>query len=88
MIHTNSLMAYVDLLESIGQRQMQVYKCIEENENISNREIAEKLYLPINCVTGRVKELRDRKLVLQSGNKIDQITKKQVSTWKVKRRLR
>ena len=88
MIHTNSLMAYVDLLESIGQRQMQVYKCIEENENISNREIGEKLYLPINCVTGRVKELRDRKLVLQSGNKIDQITKKQVSTWKVKRRLR
>lgn len=35
-----------------------------------------------------VKELRDRKLVLQSGNKVDQITKKQVSTWKVKRRLR
>ena len=87
-MNQNSLLAYVDILESLPSRQMQVYKCIEEHEPISNKQISKTLFLAINCITGRVKELRDQGVVIKYDDTIDSNTKKKVSRWRVKHKLR
>lgn len=88
MIQETSLLAYIEVLENIGQRQMQVYKIIEQHGPMSNTQISEKLYLPINCITGRTNELRKQKLIINSKKDICPITKKRVMFWKVKHKLK
>ena len=58
-IQITSLKAYADVLETLGDRQIQVYKAIKDLRSANNLMIAERVGLPINSVTPRVKELRD-----------------------------
>lgn len=53
---------------------------IRKNPGISNQEIAEKLRWPINCVTPRVKELREKGRVREAGDKYA-VTGRKVKTW-------
>lgn len=50
--------AYQTIYSKIGDKQRQVFEAIEELGVASNEEIADHLNWPINCVTGRVTELR------------------------------
>ena len=57
LMQGTSLYAYNDILDSLGERQSKVLKVIIKQGPISNREIMQELNLPINCITGRTREL-------------------------------
>ena len=58
-IRITSLKAYADVLETLGERQTQVYRALKDLRSANNLMIAERMCLPINSVTPRIKELRD-----------------------------
>jgi len=63
MIQQTSLLAYSEVLENLGERQLLVLKVIDKIEPCNNTQIANYLNLPINYITPRVHELRKLKLV-------------------------
>lgn len=65
----------------LGGRRKQVLDAIDKMVDPNNREIALFLELPINCITGRVKELRDMGLVEAKSKKEDTLTKTETTTW-------
>jgi hypothetical protein len=82
LIQQTSLEAFNIVYADLGDRQREVYDIIRDNFGICNKEIAEKLLLPINCITGRVKELRDLGMVMHDSYKIND--NRRVMTWKVR----
>ena len=48
----------------------------------TNRELSELLRLPINCITPRVKELREKGHVIEAGSKFDNVTQRNVTVFK------
>ena len=81
-VQVTSLEAWECLQPTLGKLQRMVYNIIKVYPGLCNREISEIMGKPINCVTPRVKELRDHGLVFCSGYKIDPLTGKRVMTWK------
>ena len=71
-VATTSLIAYSGIIRKLARSQYGVLKCIQASGPITNKEISELMNLPINKITGRCKELRDRKLVRQHGIKISE----------------
>jgi len=51
----------------LPEKRRMVYEVILENHSITRKKIAKILGWPINCVTGRVKELLDANLVKEDG---------------------
>ncbi len=82
-----SLLAYVGVLENLGERQMQVYKAIADLKSCSNTMISSYLHLPINCIVGRTNELRKMKVVIQDKKDICPITNKIVIFWRIRKCL-
>ena len=82
-VRETSILAYCEVLENLGERQQEVYKSIKELKSCSNSMISKYLNLPINCITGRVNELRKRGVVMQSKKDTCPITGKKVLFWKV-----
>ena len=72
--------SYRKLQNDLGRRQTEVLNALDTP--LSNREIAEHLNLPVNSVTGRVKELRERGLVCANRTKYDNTTERTVVEWK------
>jgi len=73
-VRQTSLLAYKEIKPELGARQRQVFEVILTHPGLCNREIAQILNLPINCVTGRCKELREHEpgvppLVIEFGTK-------------------
>lgn len=72
----------------LPKRQKEVYLHIQwktfMGKDVSNREISKALGLPINSVTGRVKELRDDGLVVEGCIRWDSVTRRNVTAWKAK----
>ena len=83
MIQETSLEAYSDIAPELGTMQNMVYNVLKVYPDSSNHDLSRILSKPINSVTPRVKELRDKGLVVCSGHKTDEITSKRVMTWKV-----
>ena len=83
MIQPTSLEAYKILIPNLGERQQQIYDIIIKHSNVSNLDISRISILPINSITPRVKELRDKGLVILSGYKKDHITQKRMMCWSV-----
>lgn len=65
----------------IGKRQEMVKDALLGYGPMSNRQISQLLNLPINSITPRVKELRNKKLVEQIGTARDAETGKTVIIW-------
>lgn len=82
VIQETSLEAYEILLPNLGKMQSRIYNILKIYPNSSNLDISRFINKPINGVTPRVKELRDKGLVVQSGHKVDQETKRRVMTWR------
>jgi hypothetical protein len=57
-VSSTSKNAYNAIYSKIGDKQRKVYEAIGELGIATNEQIAEYLDWPINCVTGRVTELR------------------------------
>lgn len=83
MIQQTSIEAYDCIYDDLGHRQQEVYDVIENHIDVCNQDISMILSIPINCVTGRVKELRDLGFVYHAGYKIND-NNKRVMTWKVR----
>jgi len=84
MIQVTSLESFMEILPELGELQGIVYNAIKTYPGLSNREIANVIGKPINCVTPRVKELRNMGLVVNIGIKFDEYTNRNVMIWKVK----
>lgn len=69
MIQSTSLEAFRVLEPNLGHHQETVLTVINSHPDMCNKEIASFLMWSINCVTPRVKELRDKGLVYHSCNK-------------------
>ena len=82
MIQETSLEAYKVLKPELGEQQETVYNTIIGHPGMSNHDIARYLGWEINRVTPRVKELRDKGLVILSHYKTDSITGRSVICWK------
>jgi predicted transcriptional regulator len=68
VIQQTSLFAYREAKEHLGEKQRRVYDLLSEHYGpMCNQEIANHLHWPINCVTPRVKELRDMGYVKENG---------------------
>jgi len=83
VIQETSLEAFKIIQMELGIKQQQVYDMLSVNPHVCNRELAMLLEWDINRVTPRVKELRDKGLVICSGKKIDEGTRMKVMCWKV-----
>jgi len=84
MIQQTSLESWGKLQNSLGRRQREVLTVLQERP-ASNRELAELLFLPINSVTGRVKELRSLGYVKLRAVKYDAVTDRRVNEWEARR---
>jgi len=81
-VQQTSIEAYDCIYDDLGKKQKEVYDVIEQYVGVCNQDIAEILGWGINCVTPRVKELRDFGLVRQGGYKLNS-NGYRVMTWKV-----
>ncbi len=78
-----SLQAWHQIKNRRGTNQQKVYNMIVYLGEANNRELSEILNWPINRITPRVKELRDKRLVGVSRTGKDQKTKRMTIYWKV-----
>lgn len=84
MITQTSLQAYNRIKEEIGERQLQVYQTLKELLYATNTMISKKIKLPINSITPRIFELRQKGLVEYSHTSWCPITKMKAKYWKCK----
>ena len=68
-MHSNSIIAYKDIMETIPPSRQQVMRVIRKRKKITRQDIAEALGWQINSVTGRVTELLNLGLIYESGTK-------------------
>lgn len=84
MIQDTSLQAYNEIYADLGERQADVFQALKYLEYATNTMVADHLGIPINCVTGRCKELRDKGLVVESHKSWCAINKKSKAIyWKL-----
>ena len=81
MITDTSLLAFEKIKPSLGERQFQVFKAFKKLEYATNTMVSNYLNLPINCITGRCKELRDKNLLKRSHISTCPITKNRAQYW-------
>lgn len=82
MIQSTSQEAYDSIVETLGDRQMQVFNVLKRIEPACNRVIAVAADLPINEITPRISELR-YKGVVEQAYKANDITGRKVIYWKI-----
>ena len=86
MIQQTSLQSYLDIGDSLGNRQLQALAIFRRSplNDFTNTELAYCLELPINRVTPRVYELRSKGYIVQSTVRYCRITGKRVIAWKLR----
>ena len=67
-MNQNSLDAYRKQQEVRGSCRRAVYEEIKKHKAITAKEIAKKLGWPINTVTPRLCELRERGMIVEGGH--------------------
>lgn len=80
-VQQTSLFAFNQVRPHLGAKQAAVYRIIVTNPGIDNLGIAEKLHMPINSITPRVKELREMKRVKECGKHHSNVTGRLVMGW-------
>ena len=88
MIQSTSLEAFYSIIGELNYRQKQIFDAIDKYKSVSNLDISRLLQLPINSVTPRVLELRNKGLVVCDGYKIDRITERRMKTWRCVKNVR
>lgn len=58
---------YSMIKPDLPEKRRMVFEVIIANKRVTRKRIAELLGWPINCVTGRVKELLDANLIKEDG---------------------
>lgn len=81
-MRSTSLEAFDKIKPELPGRESQVFNALIKLEFATNAMIAKYLNLPINCVTGRTKGLRDKKLVVESHKSWCPVTKNKAIYWR------
>lgn len=68
MTHAHSRIAYRSIDTIRGPACRKVYRAIMDNAPATRQDVAEILGWPINCVTGRVRELLDSNYIEERGS--------------------
>lgn len=74
--------SYEEIRDDLPTMQRRVFASLWNDHPASNNDLARRLEVYPHQITGRVKELRDKNLVVQDGQKTDFETGKTVSTWR------
>ena len=82
-----SILAYAEVLETLGERQREVYKVLLKLKSCNNVMIANYLRLPINSITPRINELRKKHIVMMDKKELCPFTKRLTCYWRVRRVL-
>lgn len=77
-----SIQAWESVRDSLGEKQMNVYKVLKYLKQANDKMIAKQLNWPINCVTNRRGELVIKKLVGVSFVGPDLYTGRNTIYWK------
>lgn len=83
MVTQTSLLAYKEILPTLGKRQQQILDIFAQHIVLTDQEIATYSSLPINCVTPRRNELENKGYIIKLGNKVSQYTNKLVSYYRI-----
>lgn len=83
MIQQTSLLAYRGI-KTLGNKQLACQRAIETLGNACNQDISEYLNWDINRVTPRVKELREKGIVVEAYRDINPSTDRKVIYWRIK----
>jgi predicted HTH transcriptional regulator len=67
-----SIKAYEGIQPHLGHMQAEVFRAISKNQGITRQGLVQVLDKPINCITGRVKELIDKGLIVELGKSNNQ----------------
>jgi len=59
-----SIISYYEVLNTLGERQIQVLKALKELKLANNLMISNYLHLPINSITPRCQELRKKGIII------------------------
>lgn len=81
-VSQTSLFAFEAVRQDLSERQRLVYHALDPDVDYSNTEISRLINLPINCITPRVLELRQKGLLKQHNVRLCKITGKEVMTWR------
>lgn len=82
MTQETSITSYFEIEPELGQRQEEVFLVLKDLGEATNTMIAKRMNLPINSITPRVFELRQKHLVTESYRDICPITKRRAIFWK------
>lgn len=82
-VQQTSLDAFKIVREDLGSRQEEVYLFLTRFGPANNNMIAQSLKMPINSITPRVKELREKKLVGVDHEEPCPITGRNTIFWRV-----
>ena len=82
MVTETSILAYVEVLQNLGARQLLVLKAIDKLSSCNNLMISKYLNLPINSVTPRVNELRKKGLIVKDTIRKCPYTKRMTQFWR------
>lgn len=82
-VAATSIEAYEKIKPTIGKRQREVLELLMRVGALNNTEISQWLNLPVNRITPRVKELREKGLV-EEAYKAEGSYGMRVSYWKAK----
>lgn len=86
-VQETSLDSFIEINKDemgLGQRQLIVYSALLYLKRATNSMIAKHLRLPINCVTPRIFELREKELVEESHKDKCPVTGRSAIFWKLK----
>lgn len=73
---------FKDAKPAAGKNQMVIYNLLKEHSALCNRDIQELLNWQPNSVTGRVHELREAEMVIESHRAKHPVSGRTVIYWK------
>ena len=80
--------SWIEIQENLGNIHRLVINTLSKHKNgLTNLELADKLNKPINEVTGRISELKRKKLVIENGTKINKNSGKLNTVFKINREV-
>ena len=84
MVRDTSIISYGDIKSTLGLRQRVILDIIRHMGTPTNLEISRYIGLPINTVTPRVFELKEKGLVYEVGKRTCLISGRMAYAWRVK----
>lgn len=79
----NRNQAFVAIAAHLPEKRQRVFKMILEHPSITAQELAQKTMLPINEITGRITELKNAFLVVETGSKTNRHSNKKNTAYRV-----